>query len=72
MEVTDYVKCTRGRYDRSMNAKFCCGILQLHVETGRLKKRKCVMCNMEAVEDEFIFSAFACTTMKCVYCCIMI
>ena len=46
--------------DRSIVAKLRCGILQLHVETGRftqtiLENRLCNICNNNTIEDEFHF-----------------
>lgn len=60
LEVSDYVKNVTRRYDRSMVAKFRCGILQLHVETGRynstkLEDRTCNICNTGCIEDEYHF-----------------
>jgi len=48
------------RYDRSLLAKFRCGILQLRIETGRfnqtkLEERTCEICNTPEIEDEFHF-----------------
>jgi 23S rRNA-/tRNA-specific pseudouridylate synthase len=58
--VSDYVKWSLNRYDRSLLAKFRCGILQLRIETGRfnqtkLEDRTCQICNTPIVEDEFHF-----------------
>ena len=60
MDTTDYVKWTTSKYDRSIQAKFRCGILQLHVETGRfnqtkLEDRICQLCNLNSIEDECHF-----------------
>jgi len=48
--TTDYVKSCMNRYERSLLAKFRCGILQLKIETGRfnqtkLEDRLCDICN---------------------------
>ena len=58
--ATNYVKWSMNRYDRSMLAKFCCGILQLRIDTGRfnqtkLEERTCEICNSNLIEDEFHF-----------------
>ena len=55
-----YVKTILNRSDRSLIAKFRCGILQLHVETGRfyqtkLEDRTCKVCNDGSLEDELHF-----------------
>ena len=60
LDATDYVRYVTNRYDRSMIAKFRCGILQLHIETGRFNQVKvedriCSMCDDNMVEDEFHF-----------------
>ena len=60
LDVTDYVKRTMSRFDRSLLAKFRCGILQLHIETGRFNQTKlpdriCNICNTGNIEDEFHF-----------------
>ena len=60
INAEDYVKCTFSRADRSILAKFRCGILQLHIETGRfndtnLEDRVCSMCETNSIEDEFHF-----------------
>ena len=60
INAEDYVKCTFSRADRSILAKFRCGILQLHIETGRfnntkLEDRVCSMCETNNIEDEFHF-----------------
>jgi len=48
------------RYERSLLAKFRCGILQLKIETGRfnqtkLEDRLCDICNNDEIEDEYHF-----------------
>ena len=48
------------RSDRSLLAKFRCGILQLRIETGRfnntkLEERTCEICQSAQIEDEFHF-----------------
>ena len=58
--VEEYVKNVLSRSDRSLIAKFRCGILQLHIETGRfnntkLEERLCQICNSNTIEDEFHF-----------------
>ena len=60
MDVTDYDNKTMSRFDRSLLAKFRCGILQLHIETGRfsntkLEERLCCICNNNEIEDEIHF-----------------
>jgi hypothetical protein len=57
---TDYVKCCMNRQDRSMLARFRCGILQLKIETGRfnqtkLEDRLCEFCHLNEIETEFHF-----------------
>ena len=58
--TSDYIKWSINRYDRSLFAKFRCGILQLRIETGRfnntkLEDRTCELCNDLAIEDELHF-----------------
>ena len=58
--IEPYIKITTNRYERSLLAKLRCGILQLHIETGRfnqtkLEDRKCNICNNNEVEDEYHF-----------------
>ena len=60
LETTDYVKDVLSKYDRSLLAKFRCGILQLHIESGRfnqtkLEDRICKICDHNFIEDEFHF-----------------
>ena len=60
LETSDYVNTIYNRSDRSILAKFRCGILQLHVESGRfnntkLEDRLCKICNQNIIEDEFHF-----------------
>ena len=60
LTVSDHVKFVFNRYERSLLSKFRCGILQLHIETGRfnqvqLEERLCAVCNMNCIEDEFHF-----------------
>ena len=59
VQPTDYVKYMN-KYDRSLLAKFRCGILQLKVETGRfnnikLEERLCNVCDLNEIEDEYHF-----------------
>ena len=59
-QTSDYIKWSINRFDRSLFAKFRCGILQLRIETGRfnntkLEDRICELCNALAIEDEFHF-----------------
>ena len=59
VQPTDYVKFM-SKYDRSLLAKFRCGILQLKVETGRfnntkLEERLCDVCDLREIEDEYHF-----------------
>ena len=54
------IKWSINRYDRSLFAKFRCGILQLRIETGRfnntkLEERTCELCNSQEIEDELHF-----------------
>ena len=58
--TADYVKFLLNKSDRSIMAKFRCGILQLHIETGRfsqtkLEDRTCIICKDGNIEDEFHF-----------------
>ena len=58
--TTDYVQQSLNRFDRSMIAKFRCGILQLHIESGRfnntkVENRLCNICQEGHIEDEFHF-----------------
>ena len=58
--VTDYVKGCLNRQDRSILAKFRCGILQLKIETGRFiglkpEERICEFCDLQVTEDELHF-----------------
>ena len=58
--IEKYVLDIRNKYERSMIAKLRCGILQLHVESGRfnqtnLENRTCNVCNNNVIEDEFHF-----------------
>ena len=58
--IEKYVLNIRNKYERSMIAKLRCGILQLHVESGRfnqtnLENRTCNVCNNNVIEDEFHF-----------------
>ena len=58
--TSEYVKWSMNRYDRSLLAKFRCGILQLRIETGRfnntkLEERTCEICESTQIEDEFHF-----------------
>ena len=58
--TSDYVEKITSRYDRSMLAKFRCGVLQLHIETGRytnkkVEERVCYMCDKRETEDEYHF-----------------
>ncbi len=60
LEVTDYVKQMTNKFERSLLAKFRCGILQLSIETGRytnvkLDEHKCTMCDNDEIEDELHF-----------------
>lgn len=60
LTVPDYITSIHNRYVRSLIAKLRCGILQLHVETGRynqvkLEDRICSLCQQNAVEDELHF-----------------
>ena len=64
--TSDYVKKITSRYDRSMLARFRCGVLQLHIETGRytnkkVEERVCYMCDKSEIEDEYHFLC------KCLY-----
>jgi exonuclease III len=56
----NYVQLNLDRNNRSVLAQFRCGILPLHVETGRysntkLEDRKCTLCNSGEIEDEYHF-----------------
>ena len=56
----DYVTGCLNRCERSLLAKFRCGILQLKIETGRfdntkLEDRICEFCDESKIEDEFHF-----------------
>ena len=58
--IEKYVLNIRNKYERSVVAKLRCGILQLHVESGRfnqtnLENRTCNVCNNNVIEDEFHF-----------------
>ena len=58
--VTDYVKYFMNWQERSLLAKFRCGILQLKIETGRLNQLKveqqlCDFCNDNEIENEEYF-----------------
>ena len=58
-ETQNYVTQNLSKYQRSLTAKLCLGILPLALETGRftntpLTERKCFHCNDE-IEDEFHF-----------------
>lgn len=58
--IEKYILNIRNKYERSMVAKLRCGILQLHVESGRfnqtsLENRICNICNDGNIEDEFHF-----------------
>ncbi len=60
--VEDYVMSFMRHAQRSYLAQLRCGILPLHIETGRwqgtqLDKRICKVCNSNSVENEehFIF-----------------
>jgi hypothetical protein len=58
--IEKYILNIRNKYERSMVAKLRCGILQLHVESGRfnqtsLENRTCNICNDGNIEDEFHF-----------------
>ena len=60
LSTTDYVKTITNRYERSILAKYRCGILQLHIETGRfnntkLEDRLCKICNDNNIENEYHF-----------------
>ena len=55
-----YVSTVRNKYYRSLIAKLRCGILQLHVESGRfnqtpLQDRICQICNNGQIEDVIHF-----------------
>ncbi len=59
-ETSVYVKGCMNKCQRSLLAKFRCGILQLKVETGRferieLEKRICMLCERKEIETEFHF-----------------
>ena len=59
-ETTDYIKINLSRFDRSLMSKFRCGILQLHIETGRFNQTKvedrfCNICKEGFIEDELHF-----------------
>ena len=59
-ETTDYLRLSVNRSERSLLAKFRCGILQLHVESGRfnntkLENRICNICEEGYIEDEYHF-----------------
>ena len=58
--IEKYVLNIRSKNERSMVAKLRCGILQLHVESGRfnqtiLENRICNVCNNNIIEDKFLF-----------------
>ena len=56
----DYIKLCSSRRKRSLLAQFRMGILPIALETGRFRNlaiadRLCVLCNLQAVEDELHF-----------------
>ena len=62
--VAEYIKSCLNKSERSLLAKFRCGILQLRIETGRFDQTKvedriCELCDDDLIEDEFHF------LMKC-------
>ena len=55
-----YINLVSNKFERSLIAKFRCGILQLNVELGRfnqtrLEDRLCKICEEGFVEDEIHF-----------------
>lgn len=59
-KTESYVSNLYRRYQRSLVAKLRCGILQLHIESGRfnqtpLEERTCEICQSNSVEDEIHF-----------------
>lgn len=62
VQLEPYVTMNITKQERSLMARFRCGILPLRVETGRyqnepLQERYCVLCKSNSIEDEkhFIF-----------------
>ena len=58
--VENYIILNMSRQERSILAQLRCGVLPLHIETGRFcniprEKRTCNMCNDNHVEDELHF-----------------
>ena len=56
----DFVKYCYSRSRRSLIAQLRCGVLPLHIETGRFRnlkpeERLCSLCNLQEVEDELHF-----------------
>ena len=56
-ETEQYIKFCVSRRKRSLLAQFRLGVLPLAIDTGRfksipVKERVCVLCNMNAIEDE--------------------
>ncbi len=59
-KTSDYVKGCLNKCQRSLLAKFRCGILQLKIETGRfenieLEQRLCIFCERNEIENEVHF-----------------
>ena len=60
LQTEDYIKCRMSKQQRSLLARFRCGILQLRIETDRftnikLENRICQLCEENTVEDELHF-----------------
>ena len=60
LKTANYVKTHLSGGERSVLAQIRCGILPLHIETGRfnntpLEERLCTMCNNDDIEDELHF-----------------
>ena len=58
--VESYAKINLKRNERSILAQIRCGILPLHIETGRfvrtaIEDRTCKICNTNSVENEYHF-----------------
>ena len=56
----NYVRLNLSRNERSILAQISCGILPIHVETGRferlkIEERLCDHCTSNAIEDEYHF-----------------
>ena len=65
-KTESYIVNIRNRCQRSIIAKLRCGILQLHIETGRfdrtlLQDRTCQICKNGDIEDEV---HFICTCLE--------